>query len=85
MKNNEYTMTFHDVLGEIFKTKGWYQGEDFANGVFIKVDNNGFVHVYEFLPHIFGETECGLMTITMGTIQQKYKRVYTQLEIMRVC
>lgn len=79
-----YSLSFTDVLSEIFDTNGWYQGEDFKDGVFIKLDTIGLIHVYEFNKNVYGETDCNLLAISAGTVNQKYRRVYTQPEIMRI-
>lgn len=40
MSNIKYNMTFDEVLHEIFETKGWYQGEEFKDGVYITVEDS---------------------------------------------
>ena len=48
MSNIKYTLTFEDVLHEIFQTKGWYQGEEFADGVYITVDEDNCIITKQF-------------------------------------
>ena len=83
--SDKYTLSFHEVLNEIFFTNGWYQGENFKDGVFIMVDEIGLIHIYEFREDTFGVIDCTPLSISAETVNQKYKRVYTQPEIMRKC
>lgn len=83
MKPN-YDMTFTEVLNEIFDTHGWYQGEQFADGVFITVNKDrDIIEVKEFDKELsYVETMFDL-TISSGIMRQKYRRYYTQPEIER--
>jgi hypothetical protein len=85
MKMNEYNMNFHEVLRAIFTEGGWYQGNGFKCGVFIKLDRFGIIRVYEYAENKFGEQDCGALTVNDGIYNQHYRRVYTQPEIMRKC
>lgn len=82
-EKDKYNLCFIDMMNEIFVTNGWYQGEDFKDGVFIKTDDSGLVHVYQFSEDKFGEIDCGLLSISSRTLSQRYRRVYTQPDIMR--
>lgn len=52
MKNKEYTLSFKEVLEEIFNTnervKYWYQGENFKDGHFLKIDEDNNINLYCF-------------------------------------
>lgn len=43
----EYNMTFFEVLGEVFQTKGRYRGAKFPIGTYISVDRFGSVSMYQ--------------------------------------
>lgn len=74
----KYTMSFTDVINEIFNTKGWYQGEDFENGVFITVENNVLV------AKSFNEKSSQWkFDITFGVVNMKYRRMYNQTDVER--
>lgn len=75
-----YNMTFMDVLNEIFETHGWYQGEDFADGVFIAVEND-IVKLRLFSADYSGVLD--ELTIYPAITRQKYRRCYTQPDIER--
>lgn len=83
--NNEYNMTFSEVLDEIFDTHGWYQGQGFADGVFITVDKDcDTVVLKEFnISHHFGALNLRSLVVTRGVTKMKYRRCYTQPEIER--
>lgn len=79
---DNYTMSFADVLNEVFDTNGWYQGENFKAGVYLKLNQFGDIGLFEFTEDSFGETFVGTLAVSQGIIRQNYKRVYTQPEIM---
>lgn len=81
----KYNLSFNDVLNEIFDTHGWYQGEEFADGVFITVTkNNDVVEVREFnIDKHFGEKYLTDLSITRGVRDMKYRRCYTQPDVER--
>lgn len=83
MSNINYNMTFEEVLHEIFDTKGWYQGEEFKDGVYITIDDNTLVGK-QFLKKL-DERYTWPLDITRGVVQMKYRRVYTQPEVERKC
>lgn len=83
MSNIKYNMTFNEVLSEIFNTKGWYQGEDFKDGVYITVEDST-IFVKEF-PKNFGSQYTWPLNVTYGLTQMKYRRVHTQPEVERKC
>ena len=78
-----YDMNFHDVLKELFSIGGWFQGNAFQDGVFIKLDTFRNIHVYEFSEDKFGEQDCEMLIINDGIYNQHYRRVSTQPDIMR--
>lgn len=79
-----YDMSFSDVVNEIFDTNGWYQGSDFSNGTFIKVNSNtATIGIYGFSENHFGETYVGDFYISRGIKNMHYRRVHSQPEIMR--
>lgn len=80
----KYPINFHQVLDEIFQTKGWYQGNNFKDGVFIKLNYDCTIHVYEFRENHFGEKDLYHLAINDGIYNQHYRRVYTQPDIMRM-
>lgn len=82
MKTIKYDMTFNEVLAEIFKTKGWYQGEEFKDGVYITVDEDNCIVVKQFPKH-FSAQMIWPLNVTYGVTQMKYRRVYTQPEVER--
>ena len=84
MSSIKYTLTFEDVLHEIFQTKGWYQGEEFADGVYITVDEDNCIITKQF-PKYFSTQMIWPLNITYGVTQMKYRRVYTQPEVERKC
>lgn len=82
----EYNLTFADVLNEIFKDKKikcWYQGEDFMNGYFISLNNFDEINLFYFSKDKFGKQNAGYLPLTNGVLKQKYRRVYTQPDVMR--
>lgn len=82
----KYDLTFADVLNEIFedkKLKCWYQGEDFMNGYFIKINDFDEIGLFYFSKDKFGEQNAGYLPLTNGVLKQKYRRVYTQPDAMR--
>lgn len=81
MKPIKYDMTFDDVLHEIFITQGWYQGEEFRNGVYITVEDSTIIA--KQFPENFGPQYSWPLSITYGVTKMKYRRVYTQPEIER--
>lgn len=83
--NNEYNLSFLDVLNEVFQTKGWYQGENFKSGVFLKVGEHEDLRFAEFAEDKLGEQDGGAPVVYAGLTRQRYKRAYTQPEIMRKC
>lgn len=83
MHNINYDMTFDEVLHEIFQTKGWYQGEEFKDGVYITVEDST-ITAKQF-PKNFGSQYTWPLNITYGVTQMKYRRVYTQPEVERKC
>jgi len=83
MDKPNYNMSFSEVLNLIFSENGWYQGEKFKAGVFIKLDTFGNVHLYGFLEDKMGEQDFGLLPIDIGIYNQKFRRVSFQSEIMK--
>lgn len=83
MSDIKYNMTFNEVLSEIFNSKGWYQGEDFKDGVYITVEDSTIVGK-EF-PKNFGSQYTWPLNITYGVTQMRYRRAYTQPEVERKC
>lgn len=83
MSKIDYWMTFEEVLHEIFDTKGWYQGEEFLNGVYITVDDDMLVGK-QFSKRL-DERYTWPLSITRGVVHMKYRRVYTQPEVERKC
>lgn len=82
-KEYKYDLTFDDVLKEIFNG-GWFQGEDFADGVFIKVaEFSGVITTYEFRENQFGCFEIGTTGISKGLLNQKFRRCVAQVDVMR--
>lgn len=74
-------MDFSEVLSEIFDTKGWYQGENFNDGVYITIDD-GMIVVRQFLKG-FSSVYSWPLSITYGVTKMKYRRVYTQPDVER--
>lgn len=87
MSNIKYNMTFDEVLHEIFETKGWYQGEEFKDGVYITVDDYMTIVGKEFsnYKNLHSWPYSWPLNITYGVTQMKYRRVYTQPEVERKC
>lgn len=83
MPNIKYNMTFDEVLHEIFQTKGWYQGEDFKDGVYITIEDSTIVA--KQFPKNLNPQFVWPLNITYGVTQMKYRRVYTQPEVERKC
>lgn len=78
-----YDLSFNDVVADIFTFGGWFQGENFSDGVFIRLDEFGDIHVYQFLRDRHGEQDYEKLTLNSGVYKQKYRRVSTQSDIMR--
>ena len=89
MKNKEYTLSFKEVLEEIFSTnekvKYWYQGENFKDGHFLKIDEDGNINLYCFEEDFIGSKNFGTPILSRGLYTQKYRRVCTQPDVMRKC
>lgn len=66
-----------------FETKGWYQGEDFRDGVYITIEDS--VIMAKQFPRSLGSQFAWPLNITYGVTQMKYRRVYTQPEAERKC
>lgn len=81
---SEYNLTFHEMLNRAFSEGGCFQGNDFKDGVFVRVsDLTGVLSIYEFSDSSFCEVQYGNLLIDRSTTQQKYKQVFTRDEIMR--
>lgn len=82
MKKYNYDLTFANMVEEIFKTYGCYQGEEFNDGVYIQVLYNG-IRVQVFSNNWYGAKDIGNFILTRGAVEMKYRRVYTQSDAMR--
>lgn len=80
-KEIKYQLSFEEILRDLFTSGGWFQGEDFEDGVYIRSDN-GIIKTYQFSSDWIGEKDLGSM-ITVGMYIQKYRRVVSQPDIMR--
>lgn len=85
MSNISYNMTLDEVFREIFETEGWYQGEDFGDGVYMTVAPSGCINVYVFSEHWCGAKDMGAFLLTKGSYTEKYRRVYTRPQVERKC
>ena len=87
MKNKEYTLSFKEVLEEIFNTnekvKYWYQGENFKDGHFLKIDEDNNINLYCFDEDSINAKNFGTPILSRGLYTQKYRRVCTQPNVMR--
>lgn len=80
VKEYEYNLTFPEVPIQLFNSYEtmWFQGENFVDGVIITVQN-GILRCIDF-------SENGHMwevVVSTGICTQKYRRVYTQKDVMR--
>lgn len=70
----KYNMTFFEVLGEVFQTKGRYRGAKFPIGTYISVDGFGSVSMYQIQED--GSVEyAGSLNMIQWLLEQKYKRL----------
>lgn len=78
----KYELTFEEMIHDIFKTNGWYQGENFGDGYFLKIVD-GVIQIWYFDDKAYGEQYLCAFYVGKGTITQKYRKVYCQPDIMR--
>lgn len=84
----EYNLTFVEVLEEMLgkdsniKLHAWYQGEHFADGHFLDCQDDCII-LYSFDEDKFGMQKHGIPVLSKGLYHQKYRRVYTQPDVMR--
>lgn len=86
MNKYDYDLTFNEVINEIFKTKGWYQGENFKDGYFISVNENNddMIYLYYFSENKCGKHTDGCPVLSKGLFTQKYRRIYTEPSAKRI-
>lgn len=84
----KYELTFYEALDVLVKNEGWVQGENFADGVVLRMFEEGYVgysknyvHVHDFSANR-GSVKSELQ-ITHGVIAQKYRVVCTQSDAER--
>lgn len=84
----KYELTFYEALDILVNNKGWVQGENFADGVVLMIDEEGYtgyskdyVHVHDFSSNR-GAVKSELQ-ITYGVVSQKYRVVCTQPDAER--
>lgn len=82
MKKIVYDISFNDMIKDITKNNSWYQGEEFADGIFIKMHED-IVTVCGFSDNWYGIKELNPLMITRGIVNMKFRQVYTQPDIMR--
>lgn len=84
MSNSTYNLSCLEMLERMFSKGGWYQGEAFADGVYITLEKEyGEVRVYGFVKDKLGKQNFGNFQLTTGSYSQKYREVWTQPEIER--
>ncbi|MCD7996471.1 MAG: hypothetical protein LUH21_04475 [Clostridiales bacterium] len=83
MNNKKYDLTFYEVIEELINNGGWYQGEKFSNGTYLAINGLGNVCVYSFSEEYFGTKELYIAIIYKGVVEQKYRKVETQADVMR--
>lgn len=84
----KYGLTFYEALDVLVNNEGWVQGEYFADGVVLMIDEEGYVgysknyiHVHDFSSNK-GSVKSELQ-ITQGVIAQKYRVIRTQPDAER--
>lgn len=77
-----YNLTFDEMVNNIFSTNGWYQGNDFADGYFLKLVDN-IIQVWYFDNKIYDVHYHCDFHISGGTFRQKYRRVFVKEDVMR--
>ena len=80
----EYTLTFNEVLDEMFNSCDtlWFQGEDFQEGIIIYL-GNGRVQMVYFDKDKSSSPFATPIHLTSSLYHMKYRRVYTQKDAMR--
>ena len=79
----EYDLSFEDVINEIFtENSGWYQGENFKDGCFLESSESDIINLCYFSENKFGKQQLTLV-LSKSLLTQKYRRVFTQPEVMR--
>ena len=62
-----------------------YQGENFKDGHFLKINEDGNINLYCFEEDFIGPKNLGTPILSRGLYIQKYRRVCTQPDVMRKC
>lgn len=62
MEKYNYNLTFASMIEEIFKTNGWYQGEDFGDGVYIQASIPSLLNLEKIMKN-------GISRLRVGTIR----------------
>ncbi|ATI18445.1 hypothetical protein [Aeromonas phage AS-sw] len=73
----KFDMTFSEALVYVLEGKGWVVGEHFQKGVVMSRGGMGSLMVKDFKSNT--ETP---MIVSVRSLQQKYRAVFTQPEVM---
>lgn len=72
---NEYSLSFADVLSEIFETNGWYQGINFNENYFITIGRDGKL-VEKYFVNSNGKTAVSkTLEIDSRIAKMRYRRI----------
>lgn len=84
-KKYTYSLTFEEVLEEIWYKNCWYQGNNFADGSVLEVTPDKEIYIKTFIRTVSHSTRVFSfpLILTEGVYEQMYRRVYTQPDAER--
>ena len=84
-KKYTYSLTFKEVLEEIWYKDCWYQGNNFADGSVLEVTPDKEIYIKTFVRTVSHSTRVfsSPLILTEGVYKQMYRRVYTQPDAER--